>query len=81
VGKFRVFVTKYLYTVMWDDDGVLCKVTANRGSFGAVYAREVSPGSWRSAAVRNTHRIKFTDVTILTSLVRRMLRDDTLPRL
>jgi hypothetical protein len=45
-----------------------------------MYSIEVAPGRWRYAKVPRTARIVFRDVRMLSSLVMRMMRDDTLPK-
>ena len=78
--KFRVHTLGDTFVVFWAEGGLGRKVSAKRNQGGATYAREVTAGEWRYADLRGTDRILFTDVRQLTSLVFKMMRSDTLPR-
>lgn len=78
--KFQVRTLGDTFVVLWSEDGLGRKVSAKRGRHGATYAREVAAGDWRYAELRKIRRVVFTDVRQLSSLVMRMMRDDTLPK-
>lgn len=78
--KFRVHTIDDTVVVMWLDGDLARSVTANVNTPGATYAREVSPGIWRRTPVHRTNRITFKNAAMLSSLVRRMILDDTLPK-
>jgi hypothetical protein len=78
--EFRVHTIGDTHIVIWLEHGLGRKITARRSRPGAMYSIEVAPGRWRYAKVPRTARIVFRDVRMLSSLVMRMMRDDTLPK-
>jgi hypothetical protein len=78
--KFRVHTLGDTFVVFWAEGGLGRKVSARRNQGGATYAREVSAGDWRYAELRSTGQILFTDIRQLSSLVLKMMRDDTFPK-
>lgn len=78
--QFRVHSIGNTVSVIWVDDGLGRMVSADVRTPGATYARETESGTWRRAPIHQVRRITFTNARMLASLVRKMLTDDTLPK-
>lgn len=80
--RFNVHTIGDTFVVVWADDesGLARKVSARKGEAGANYAREVAPGDWRYRPLPGTQRIRFVTVKQVSSLVMKMIKDDTMPK-